>query len=121
MVSPFCLKTCNGSHCPKNGVQTEKNVFHQWNRHFWRTLLFWSRVFLKFPAPIDVSFSYDFLLYFDDSEVHFSPYVSPVLYCFLMTSEHALLIQFVRTHIYITIEYGEGLFTQQVLSMLDIK
>ena len=44
-------------------------------------------------APTDVSFSYDFLLYFGDSEVHFSPYVSPVLYCFLMTSEHALLIQ----------------------------
>lgn len=52
-----------------------------------------SEVFLKFPAPTDLSFSYDFLLCFGESKVCLGPYVSAVLFCFLMTSEHALLIQ----------------------------
>lgn len=50
-------------------------------------------MFLKFPLPTDLSFSYDFLLYFGDSKVHFGSCVSAVLYCFLMTSENALLTQ----------------------------
>lgn len=63
-----------------NGIQTEKNVFHQQNRDFFGELsCFRSGVFLKFPLPTDLSFSYDCLLYFGDNKVYLA-HVS-LLFC----------------------------------------
>lgn len=72
MILPFGLKTCNGSHCRKNRVQIKKSVFHEWIGIFRKFPIPGNEPFLKFPAPKDVSFPYDFLLYFGDSKTFIS-------------------------------------------------